>query len=275
MVKVKSFRGKVAVVTGGSSGIGLATARELASLGSEVYLLARDEKRLKSVARKLPGKVNTFPCDVREAPSIFSARDHIIERSGHLDILVNSAGIIHSQRFGSLSNDQIKEVIDVDLLGTIETCRSFLDDIHPHGYIVNISSVAGFLGLTGYAPYSAAKFGIVGFSEALRMELHPKGIGVGVVFPPDTETPQLESERRTRPSELSGISSTLEPIRPEKVASAIISGMRKGRFLIFPTWSARLLYITNNAFGPIVRSWLDRKAASYALRSGKKGRVRG
>jgi 3-dehydrosphinganine reductase len=119
--------------------------------------------------------------------------------------------------------------------------------------------MAGVIGVYGYTAYSAAKFGVLGFSEALRMELNPRGIGVSVVFPPDTETPQLEFENRTKPEELKGISGTIKPISAEKVASSILGAIVSDEFMIFPDVSSRAAYHANRLVGPIVRKFLDGK----------------
>jgi len=97
-----------------------------------------------------------------------------------------------------------------------------------------VSSVAGYLGIYGYSGYSAAKFAVMGFTEALRFELKPEGIGVHVVCPPDTDTPALAFERTLRPPETDAIAGGIKPIPAEKVAEAIVRGVDRGTYYIIP-----------------------------------------
>jgi 3-dehydrosphinganine reductase len=150
-------------------------------------------------------------------------------------------------------------MLDIDLLGTINVCKAFSKEMKAPGHIVNISSMAGLVGIYGYTGYSAAKFGVWGFSEALRMEMKNKGVGVSVVFPPDTQTPQLEFENRMKPDELKRISGTIKPIRPEKVASAILKAVVSGDFMVFPGTSSKATYHANRLAGPVVRYFMDGK----------------
>jgi 3-dehydrosphinganine reductase len=102
------------------------------------------------------------------------------------------------------------------------------------GRIVNISSVAGFMGIFGYTAYSSAKYAIMGFSEALRSEMHPYGVGVSVVCPPDTDTPGLAFEKTLRPAETDKVAGSIAAVPPAVVAEAIIKGVESGRYLIVP-----------------------------------------
>jgi len=102
------------------------------------------------------------------------------------------------------------------------------------GHIVNVSSVAGYLGIYGYTGYSSAKFAIMGFTEALRFEMKPAGISVHVVCPPDTDTPALAYEHTLRPKETDVIAGNIKPISAEKVAEAIVRGVERGKYLIIP-----------------------------------------
>ncbi|MGA1848701.1 MAG: SDR family oxidoreductase [Thermoplasmatota archaeon] len=259
MVPLRSLGETLSVITGGSSGIGLSTAELLSSMGSRVVLIARDEEKLENAASTVDGVVGTYSVDISDWPSVESAASRIVREHGPPNILINSAGVVYPGRFADLDISLINRMIDIDLKGTIHICRAFIGSITDPGHIVNISSMAGVIGLYGYTGYSAAKFGIRGFSEALRMELEPRNIGVSVVFPPDTETPQLEFENRTKPPELQRISGTITPISAERVAKAILKGMTDNDFLIFPDISSKAAYHANRLAGPAVRSWMDNK----------------
>lgn len=262
MVGLKDLKGKRALITGGSSGIGLSTAAAMLKKGVDVIIAARDREKMQKVMKDHEGVSSFYQMDVSNWKDVTEVKQKISGDLGKIDILVNSAGIVHPGVLKELDHDQVVKMLDIDLLGTINTCKAFLDIIKKPGYIVNVSSVAGFIGIYGYTAYSAAKFGVWGFSQALRMELEPDGIGIGVVFPPDTDTPQLEFENRTKPSELRKIAGTIRPISPEKVADSIIRGIQKGEFMIFPDRSSRSAYHANRLAGPAVRGWMDGKVRS-------------
>ncbi|MEA3558938.1 MAG: SDR family oxidoreductase [Candidatus Thermoplasmatota archaeon] len=262
MVKISDLREKKILITGGSSGIGKATAEMMSSKGASVIITARDESKLKRTLKDVKGVVSSYSVDISNWEEVQYLANRIMEEHGKLDIVINSAGIVHPGTLDSLTIDQIESILNIDLLGTINVCKAFQEGLISPGYIINISSVAGFMGIYGYTVYSAAKFGVWGFSQALRMELEPKGIGVGVVFPPDTKTPGLDLENRTKPKELKELSGTIKPISPEKVASSIVRGIKKGDFMIFPDGASRSTYHANRLVGPAVRSWMDTKVSS-------------
>ncbi|MBN1389331.1 MAG: SDR family oxidoreductase [Candidatus Thermoplasmatota archaeon] len=259
MVYLKDLGESLALITGGSSGIGLATARMLTSRGCRVILLARDQEKLLNAASGIDGVIGTYVADVSDKEAVSGVSKRIFGDHGVPNILVNSAGIVYPGILSELTMEQIDTIIDIDLKGTIYVCKTFSPMMRPPGHIVNISSMAGIIGLYGYTAYSAAKFGVRGFSEALRMELNTKGIGVSIVFPPDTETPQLRDEELSKPEELKAISNTIRTIQPEKVARAVIGAIISGEFLVFPDASSRATYHANRFAGPIVRKVLDGK----------------
>jgi 3-dehydrosphinganine reductase len=259
MVPIGSLGESLSVITGGSSGIGLSTAKLLSSRGSKIILIARDEDKLERAASSIEGVVGTYPLDISDWPSVEDAATGIISEHGSPNILINSAGVVYPGRLEDLDTSLIDQMIDIDLKGTIHICRAFIGLMRVPGHIVNISSMAGVIGIYGYTGYSAAKFGIRGFSEALRMELEPRNIGISIVFPPDTETPQLEFENQMKPPELQRISSTISAIPAERVAKAILKGITDNDFLVFPDISSKAAYHANRLAGPAVRSWMDTK----------------
>jgi 3-dehydrosphinganine reductase len=254
-----SFKGRNVLITGGSSGIGLSTARHFSENGSNVVLVARNKNKLETAARSIGGNIDTFSVDISDPKAVIKLHESIENNHGSLDFLINSAGIVYPGRLEDLTFDQLISQINVNLIGTILVTKALLPLITKGGHIVNISSVAGFIGLYGYTGYSASKFGILGFSEALRMELRTREIGVSVVFPPDTDTPQLEFENRIKPEELRSISSRIEAISPDAVARSISKGIKSGDFMIFPDMGSRSTYIASRMAGTIMRSWMDRQ----------------
>ncbi len=262
MITTRGLSSSTALITGGSSGIGLEIARALSAKGCKVILVARDIEKLKKAASTIDGVIGKYSVDISDVQKVQDLEKKVLSEHGAPNIIINSAGVVYPGKLEHLDISLIDDMIDIDLKGTIYICRYFAGSIKPPGHIVNISSMAGVIGLFGYTGYSAAKFGVWGFSEALRMEMNQKGIGVSVVFPPDTDTPQLEFENRQKPDELRNISSTISPIHPEMVARAVVKGIVEDRFMVFPDMTSKAAYHTNRIAGPAFRAWMNRKARS-------------
>ena len=165
---------RVAVITGASSGIGEATARALATDGHRVALLARRADRIESLAADLGDGAIAIQADVTDRDSIVAAAKRVQAELGGADILVNNAGVMLLAPFGSAQRAEHRQMVEVNLLGTIVTTEVFLDQLRDGGGdLVNISSVAGRTARPGNAVYAATKWGVNGFSEGLRQELAP------------------------------------------------------------------------------------------------------
>ena len=123
------------------------------------------------------------------------------------------------------------------------------------GYIVNISSIAGFIGVFGMTSYSASKFGVIGFSEALRSELKPCEVNVSVLCPPDVSTPMLEKADRIKPEEAKAISSGADIMTPEAVAEVLVRALAREDFLIIPNASGKFTYFMKRLF-PGLTEWI-------------------
>ena len=167
-------QGRVAVVTGASSGIGAATARALAAGGYRVALLARRTDRIAALAKELDNGSIAIEADVTDRAAIVAAAERVQQELGGADVLVNNAGVMLLGPFGSDQRDDYRQMIEVNLLGAITATEVFLDQLKDGGGdIVNISSVAGRTARAGNGVYAATKWGINGWSESLRQELLP------------------------------------------------------------------------------------------------------
>jgi NADP-dependent 3-hydroxy acid dehydrogenase YdfG len=167
-------QGRVAVVTGASSGIGQATARALAADGDRVALLARRLDRITALADDLGNGSIAIQADVTDRDSIVAAADRVQQELGGADVLVNNAGIMLLGPFHSNQRDDYRQMIEVNLLGAITATEVFLDQLKDGGGdIINISSVAGRTARAGNGVYAATKWGLNGWSESLRQELLP------------------------------------------------------------------------------------------------------
>jgi len=171
-------RGRVAVVTGASSGIGEATARALAADGYRVALLARRLDRITALANELDNGSIAIAADVTDRDSLVGAAGRVQEELGGAEVLVNNAGIMLLGPFTADQRDDYRQMIEVNLLGSITATEVFLDQIKDGaqdrgGDIINISSVAGRTARAGNGVYAATKWGLNGWSESLRQELLP------------------------------------------------------------------------------------------------------
>ena len=166
--------GRVAVITGASSGIGEATARALAASGLRVALLARRADRIQALAAELGNGAVAIQADVTERDSLVAAADRVTTELGGADVLINNAGIMLLAPFTSEQHDDHRRMVETNLLGAMTATEVFLDQLRDHqGDLVNLSSVAGRTARPGNAVYAATKWGMNGWSEALRQELHP------------------------------------------------------------------------------------------------------
>jgi NADP-dependent 3-hydroxy acid dehydrogenase YdfG len=180
-VSTKQTTGQVAVITGASSGIGAATARALAGHGYNLALLARRVDRIEALAAEL-GDI-AIAADVTDRDSLVTAANQVQAELGGADILVNNAGVMLLAPFSSEQRHEIRQMVEVNLLGAMTATEVFLDQLrNGGGDLINISSVAGRTARAGNAGYAATKWGMNGWSEALRQELQPD-IRVTVIEP--------------------------------------------------------------------------------------------
>jgi NADP-dependent 3-hydroxy acid dehydrogenase YdfG len=167
--------GRIAVITGASSGIGEATARALAAAGHRVALLARRGDRIQALAAELGDQAIAIEADVTERDSISAAAERVKTELGAADILINNAGVMLLAPFSSDQRAELRQMVEVNLLGAITATEVFLDQLREgEGDLVNISSVAGRTARPGNAGYAATKWGLNGWSESLRQELQPE-----------------------------------------------------------------------------------------------------
>ena len=235
------LEGANVLITGGSSGIGLATAKAIAAKGANIGILARDEAKLATArevieaARKVPDqRIWCSRCDVVDFDDVTATVERFEAEVGPVNVLVNSAGIFLPGYFESMPMEWFREHLDINVLGVIHTCRAVAPGMieRKHGHIVNVASMAGFMSLFGYTAYGTAKYAVIGFSEALRSEMKPHGIGISVICPPDVETPGLATERSLRPEETHQVAGNIKPIAPEKVATDIVRAIEAGKYFV-------------------------------------------
>jgi 3-oxoacyl-[acyl-carrier protein] reductase len=220
---MQSLSGKVALVTGGSRGIGLAIARALVADGVQVAITGRSDAHLSAARPQIeaagPGSVETLQADVRRHPDIKRAVDATAARFGGLDILVNNAGVGVFTGVASMTPEQWSEVIETNLTGVFNACQAALPHLRRRGggFIINISSLAGTNPFADGAAYCASKAGLNAFSEALMQELRYDNIRVSYVMPGSVAT-GFSSGDETKGADWK--------IAPDEVAEVVVNLLR-------------------------------------------------
>lgn len=260
------FHHQHAIITGGSSGIGKATACLLAGEGAHVSIIARDPFRLAATRAQIERarvtedqRVLTFAADVSRRAEAERATCAAIGEAGPPDIVMTSAGIVQPGLFSELPIKSFEDTMAINYLGTVYIVKAALPSMieRGRGHVVMVSSGAGLIGLYGYSSYSPTKFALHGLAQALRSELKPTGIRVSVVYPPDTDTPQLAEENLTKPVETKKIAGTARVMQPEIVARSIVKGVGANHFTITPGLEMTLLARVNNLIEPALHWYVD------------------
>lgn len=218
----RRFEGLVALVSGGTGGIGRATARRLGAEGARVVVLGRDAARAEAAAAGLglgPGAALGLGCDVADEAQVERAGAALLARFGRLDVVVNNAGAMTFKAFEDFTGADWRHVLDVDLMGAVHLTRLAFRHMPGGGAVVNVSSVHALRTTPQVAPYAAAKAAMLALTRSAAIEGAPRGIRVNAVLPGAVDTPMLWDNPNVR----SGVE-TVDPAAvgsPEAVAAAI------------------------------------------------------
>ncbi|MFQ6045781.1 MAG: 3-oxoacyl-[acyl-carrier-protein] reductase [Gemmatimonadales bacterium] len=231
---------RVAMVTGGSRGIGLAVSRLLSAAGAKVAVVARDGNRARRVAEELGGGARAVIADVSDAGQVERATETVERELGPIDILVNNAGLTRDGLLVRMSDDDWDVVMDVNLKGAFHVTKSVAKGMMKRrsGRIINITSVVGLAGNRGQANYAASKAGLVGFTKSVARELASRGVLVNAVAPGFIETdltrdlPQPARESLLRQIALGRLGSTEDVAHAVLFLASDLAGYITGQVLV-------------------------------------------
>jgi short-subunit dehydrogenase len=250
-----SIRGKTIAITGAARGIGYATAEALLVRGARVVIGDRDVAIQESAVAELSklGEVSGYPLDVSDKESFATFLDKArTDGGGHIDVLINNAGVMPVGPFLEMSDQAVRSAIEVNFYGVLNGCRLALPEMvaRRSGHIINISSLAGMLAVPGQSVYAGTKFAVVGLSTALADEFAPQGVEVSCVMPTFTNT-ELIAGTHT--------SAAQKPVEPEDIAAAVVKVLDKPKTLVSVPAALRFVSAITPTLSPKARRWLSHK----------------
>jgi 3-dehydrosphinganine reductase len=264
-MEMKDFKDTLVYITGGSSGIGLATAKLMATSAASVIIFGRRQQVLDEAIKQILScgvsakqKFAGRSLDVSKRDRVEAVFSAALAEFGVPDVLINCAGRAYPRYFEDITYQQFDETMKTNLYGIWNSCSVLVPHMKAKGgVIVNVASMLGFLGVFGYCDYSASKFAIVGFSECLKSELKKFNISVSVLCPPDTDTPGFATENITKPAETRAISASAKIMSSDAVAKELIDGIRKKTFMIIPGFDGKLTYFIKRHMPFIIGMIMD------------------
>ena len=272
------FKDKIAIICGGSKGMGEEISKLIVKMGGSVLIIARDVEVLKTVADEMiklkvldSQFVEYFSCDTTDMVKLKPLIDDFITKHRVPEYLLNLVGYAYPQYIEKLTLDDFKRNMNVNYYGQLVPILTLLPYFmkEKRGYIANTSSMMGYFGMMSYATYCPSKFAIVGLTEALRHELKPYNIRFSILYPPDTDTPGMAKENETKPEECKILSESVKLLSAEEVAKVFVKGIRKRKYNILPG-EAKMVWLLYRFLPRLVRSIMDGDYKKARKRLGKK-----
>ncbi|XP_071688396.1 3-dehydrosphinganine reductase TSC10A-like [Rutidosis leptorrhynchoides] len=256
-IPIKSRR---VLITGGSTGIGLALARQAAAEGAHVTILARNLENLREAKTSIRSSTGIDVDIVSADVCDFEAVKNAVESVGMIDVLVCNQGVFVCHELENQDIEVVKRMIDVNLIGTFNLVKVVLPGMRNRSdrkpvSISFMSSQAGQVGIYGSTSYSASKFGLRGLAEALQQEVIADDIHVSLIFPPETNTDTLTKEKQRRPQLTNIISASSTAMQVDEVAKKTLNGIKSGCFYVHCNWHGLILSLISSGYSP-QRSYL-------------------
>ncbi len=250
-----NIRGRTIAITGAARGIGHATAKALLARGARVVIGDRDVAVLESAVTGLAGvgPVTGYPLDVTDRDSFAAFLDKArADGDGHIDVLINNAGVMPVGPFLEQSEQSIRSSIEVNFYGVLTGCQLVLPEMvrRRRGHVVNIASMAGMVAVPGQVVYAGTKFAVVGLSTAMADEFAPQGVEVTVILPTFTNTELIAGTKNT---------GAQKPVQPEDIAAAIVKALDKPKTHVSVPTPLRFVGAVTSMLGPRGRRWLSRQ----------------
>jgi len=243
---MEHFAGKVVVVTGAASGIGRALAVRLGREGAALALWDVDEAGLAETAALAAGspRVTTATVDVADRAAVEAFAARAIEEHGHVDAVINNAGVTASGTIEEISYEDFDWVLGIDLQGVIHGVKAFLPHLltRPEAHIVNISSINAFLPFPGNGPYNISKYAVAGLSETLMQELQGTPVSVTCVHPGGIRTDIVRNARKALPEEVERFDRAART-SPDEAARVILRAMQRRKRRVFIGFDAKLMQL--------------------------------
>lgn len=254
-------------------GIGLAIARELASRGSNIFIVALEQDHPLDVRDELAGefpngRFGAAACDVSDYSAVERAVEQMLEELGSVDGVVCNAGFDVPGYFAEKSPDEFRRLMEVNYLGSVHAAKSVLPHLTAGSFISFTSSMAGVTGVFGYSSYCPTKFAQVGLAETIAQELAPRGIQVSVLCPPDTDTPGFRDESKQPPIETAAVTDNTKLMKADDVARKFVDQLVKGKFHIKVNLSSHLIYRFKGLTPNLFRWALNRAISKAAPKRG-------
>jgi short-subunit dehydrogenase len=253
-----NISGKTIVITGAARGIGHATAKALLAWGARVVIGDRDVDVLEKAVADISslGEVSGHPLDVTDRESFAAFLDKArADGGGHIDVLINNAGVMPVGPFLEQSTQAIRSSIEVNFYGVLTGCQLVLPEMvkRRSGHIVNIASMAGMVAVPGQIVYAGTKFAVVGLSSAMADEFAPQGVNVTAVLPAFTNTELISGTTTT---------AATKPVQPEDVAAAIVKALNKPKTQVSVPGASRFIGMMTMLLPTRTRRWLGKKAGT-------------
>lgn len=277
MISKKIFAGKVAVICGGSKGMGKAIAKDFVKMGGNVFIIARKMDNLLTAQEEIKQfrEVDSQLIEIKSLDTTNRAdfqefAENFVQNQGVPDYLFNVVGYAHVNYYEKLNLSDFRNNMEVNFYGQLIPIMAFTSHFRKakKGHIINFSSMMGYFGIMGYAAYAPTKFAIVGLTEALRHELKPDNVQFSIVYPPDTDTPGLQEENKSKPVECAKMSETAKLWTAEQVSESTLSGVYNKKYHILPG-SAKSIWYLNRFMPWLVRMFTDSDYKKIRKKMGK------